>query len=343
MKFSGLRIARIGLLVGVGAGLQVVVDLNPIGVEQAVLQHPALQHGVIAGLVGNGALGQLPDLLGDVAMRLVGDDHVGGQAVREGADLARGAAGRGLAGQRERAVAGLGDFSGQQMDVVDEVVAPDAAGVLVEAHGPEADDLGLRVGVELGQRLEPVERHAGHLGRLLQRVVGDELAYSSKLMSVAVVGLGGAGRLLLQRMFGAQAVADVGLAALEHGVRGDEILVDPAGLDDVVGDGVEDVEVGLRLEHHADVGEVERAVLEGREHGDADMRRGQPAVGHPGPQDRVHLGHVRAPQHERVGGLDVVVAAHRLVDAEGAHEAGRRRRPCSGAHWDRCCWSGSRP
>ena len=175
MKLSGLRIARIGLLVGVGAGLHVVVDLHPIGVELAVLQHPVLQHRVIAGLVGNGAFGQLPDLLGLVAMRLVGDDHVGRQPVREGADLARRAAGRRLAGQRERAVAGLGDLAGQQMEVVDEVVAPDAARVLVEAHGPEADHLDLRVGVELGQRLEPVHRHAGHLGGLLQRVVGDEL------------------------------------------------------------------------------------------------------------------------------------------------------------------------
>ena len=103
----------------------------------------------------------------------------------------------------------------------------------------------------------------------------------------------------------------------------DEILVDPAGLDDVVGDGVEQIEVGLRLEHHADVGEVERAVFEGRKHGDADMRRRQPAIGDPGPQDRVHLGHVGAPQHEGVGGFDVVIAAHRLVDAEGAHEADR--------------------
>ena len=112
-------------------------------------------------------------------MRLVGHHHVGGQAVREGADLARGAAGRRLAGERERAVAGLGDFSGQQMDVVDEIVAPDAAGVLVEAHGPEARDLDLGVGIEFGQRLEPVHRHARHLGGFLQRVVGRELTYSS--------------------------------------------------------------------------------------------------------------------------------------------------------------------
>ena len=162
-------------------------------------------------------------------------------------------------------------------------------------------------------------------------------------MSVASFGLGGAGRRLLQRMLGPQPVADVGLAALEHRVLVDEVLVHPAGLDDVVGDGVEDREIGLRLEHHADVGEIERAVLEGREHGDAHMRRGEPAVGHPRPQDRMHLGHVRAPQHERVGRLDVVVAAHRLVDAEGAHEARDRRRHAVARVRDRCCWSGSRP
>ena len=101
-------------------------------------------------------------------------------------------------------------------------------------------------------------------------------------MSVAVAGLGGAGRLLLQRMFRPQPIADVGLAALEQGVLVDEILVDATGLDDVVGDGVEDAEIGLRLEHHADVGEIERAVLECRQHGDADMRRAQPPIGRRG-------------------------------------------------------------
>ena len=161
------------------------------------------------------------------------------------------------AGERERAVAGGGDFPGEQMDVVDEVVAPDAAGVLVEAHGPEASDLDLRVGIELGQRLEAVERHAGHLRGLRQRVVGDELRELVEAHVGGVIGFCGTRRLLLQRVFRTQAVADVGLAALEHGMRGDEPLVDPAGLDDVVGDGVEDVEVGLWCEHHADIGEVE--------------------------------------------------------------------------------------
>ena len=52
---------------------------------------------------------------------------------------------------------------------------------------------------------------------------------------------------------------------------------------------------------------------------------GQTPVGDARPQDRMHLGHVRTPQHEGVGLLDVIVTAHRLVDAEGAHEAGHRR------------------
>ncbi|MBA7674618.1 hypothetical protein ES703_82838 [subsurface metagenome] len=208
------------------------------------------------------------------------------------------------------------------MDVVDEVVAPDATGVLVEAHGPEADHLGLGVGIEFGQCLKPVEWHARHFGGLLQRVFRHELRILVESHVGGVVCLRRAGRLLLQRMLRTQAVADVGLAALEHGVSADELLVDAPGLDDVVGDRIEQVEVGLRCEHHADVGQIERAVLEGGEHGDADMRRGEPAVGDPRPQDRVHLRHVGAPQHEGVGGLDVVIAAHRLVDAEGAHHTG---------------------
>ena len=58
----------------------------------------------------------------------------------------------GWPGQRERAVPRLGDLPGQQVDVVDEVVGPDAADVLVEAHGPERHHLGLGVGVELRER-----------------------------------------------------------------------------------------------------------------------------------------------------------------------------------------------
>ncbi|MNT17265.1 hypothetical protein D3C72_1524050 [compost metagenome] len=47
----------------------------------------------------------------------------------------------------------------------------------------------------------------------------------------------------------------------------------------------------------------------------------QAPVGDAGPQDGMHLGHVRAPQHEGIGGFEIVIAAHRLVHAKGAHEA----------------------
>ncbi len=119
----------------------------------------------------------------------------------------------------------------------------------------------------------------------------------------------------------AQTIADIGRALGEPGVFLDEVLIDGTALDDVVGDVVEDHQVGLGVEHHGNVGQVEAAVLEGGHHRDLDVRRTEPAIGDAGPEHRVHLGHVRAPEHEGVGGLDVVVAAHGFVHAEGAHEA----------------------
>ena len=111
----------------------------------------------------------------------------------------------------------------------------------------------------------------------------------------------------------------------------DEFGVDPARLDDVVGDVIEDREVGARLEYDRDVGEVHAAMREGRQHRDLDMRVAEPAIGETRPQDRMHLGHVRAPQHEGIGVLEIVVAAHRLVHAEGAHEGiGRRGHAVAG-------------
>ena len=124
---------------------------------------------------------------------------------------------------------------------------------------------------------------------------------------------------------GAQAVADVVGAAGELGVLADEVLVHRAACDDVVGDVVEYQQVGLRFEYQRDVGEVEAAVLEGGKHGDLGVRMAEATISDPAPEDGVHFGHVRAPQHEGVGGLDVVVAAHRLVHAECAHEAHHRR------------------
>ena len=112
----------------------------------------------------------------------------------------------------------------------------------------------------------------------------------------------------------------------EAGVLVDEVLIHPAGRDDVIGDVVEDREISARLEHDRDVGEVGAAVGERGQHRDLDVRVAEPAVGQARPQNRMHLRHVRAPEHERVGRLEIVVAAHRFVHAEGAHECVGRRR-----------------
>ena len=139
-------------------------------------------------------------------------------------------------------------------------------------------------------------------------------------MGCVAAGVGSACRLFLQRMLRPQSVTDVDGAFHEAGVLVDEILIHPAGRDDVIGDIVEDREVGAGLEHDRDVGEIGTAIGECGQHRDLDVRMAEPAVGQARPQDRMHLRHVRAPEHERVGRLEIVVAAHRLVHAEGTHE-----------------------
>jgi hypothetical protein len=104
-----------------------------------------------------------------------------------------------------------------------------------------------------------------------------------------------------------------------------ELLVDPAGLNDVVRDVVQDREVGAWLEDDRDVRQVHAAVGKGGEYRNPHMRVPEAAVGKPGPQDRMHFRHVGAPEHEGIRILEIVITAHRLVHAEGAHEADRRR------------------
>ena len=158
------------------------------------------------------------------------------------------------------------------MQIVGEVVGPDATRVLVEAHGPQAHDLCLWVRVELRQGFDAVERHAGFVCRPLQGIARDERCELIERDVGRGADLVLAGRLHLQRMLRPQTVTDVGLTQLEDRMLGDKVLVDAIGLDDVVGDGVEDDEIRLWFEHHRDVGQLERAMLECGQHGHLDMR-----------------------------------------------------------------------
>ena len=80
--------------------------------------------------------------------------HVGRQSVRKGADLARGATGRRLTGQRKGAVTGLRLLAQQEMIGIGLLVDPGAAHVLVEAHCPEGNHLAAVLDVEIGELLQ---------------------------------------------------------------------------------------------------------------------------------------------------------------------------------------------
>jgi len=160
---------------------------------------------------------------------------------------------------------------------------------------------------------------------VFQRVGFHEFGEFFKRDVRSATGLVVVGSRLFQRMFGPKPIADVGIAPLEVDVFGDEVVVHRVVFDDVVGDVVQDHQIGLRRKDHRDIGQVETAMLECREDGDFHMGVAEPPVGHARPQNRVHFGHVRAPQDESIGMFEIVVTAHRLVDAEGSNETGNGR------------------
>ena len=274
---------------------------------------------MIAGLGVDGAFRQLPDLLCSLAMPLLLDHQVSREAVGEGADLTRRTAGGGLTGQRERSVAWLGDLAHQQMDIIDVAVDPHAAGMLVEAHGPVRCDLFLRVCKHLGQFHQLILGNTRELGRIVERIRLDCFGklFEGDLGQLAAFAC----LLLLQRVLGTQAVANIGRRLVEIDMLVDELLVIGLVLDDVVGDVVGDRQVCLRLEDNAVVSQFKRAVGECRQHMHFTPLFGQAGIRQARPQDGVHLRHVGAPQDEDIRMFEVVIAAHGLVDAEGAHES----------------------
>ena len=82
----------------------------------------------------------------------------------------------------------------------------------------------------------------------------------------------------------------------------------------------------MRLEDHREVSRLVRgAVREGLQAHEHDARVLELARRDARVQDRMHLRDVRAPGEDHVGQVEVVVAAHRLVHAEGRVEAGDGR------------------
>ena len=311
--------------------MQIVGGLNPIGVQLAVLQHAVLLNGVIAGFFRQQSFGQNPQFFRMFAVGGIGDDHIGGQAMGEGSHFAGGAAGRGLAGQRKRTVARLGNLAGQQVQIIDQLIGPDTAYMLIEAHGPERHQFTLGIGIEFGQGLQLADRHAGNPRRFLGGIGRDELGIVIEIGRGRIAGIFGVLGLHFQFMVGAQAIADIGDSGAEVDVLFHKGLIVGPLLNDVIGDVIGDGQIAAGFEDDGQIGQIGRAVFNRGHHHHLDMGSVQAAVGHPAPQDRVHFGHVRSPQHEAVGLLEIVVAAHGFVHAEGAHEGiGRRGHAMAG-------------
>jgi len=71
-----VSVAGIPLLHHVRGGLHIVVHLDPIAVDFAVLQVPVLQYGMGTDLGWNRARWQLPLFFRDLAVVFIHDDHV---------------------------------------------------------------------------------------------------------------------------------------------------------------------------------------------------------------------------------------------------------------------------
>ena len=280
-------------LAGIGAG-------DPHGLELARAEVAEHLDGGRAGLGLDAAGGHAPELLHVLAVLVVGDHPSVGQQVAEQAAVAHAAAGVGLAGEREGGGAGPVDLAGEQVQVVHQVVDPDAAGPLVQAHAPEAHG---RLG--LGE-------HPGRLDDLVLGTAGDLF--------------GGLGGVIVQELhilvpgnlFGLRRRPGVGHGH-EHRVLVHVFLAVEVLLDDHVGHGVQDGQVGAGGEAHVQVGDPRREGLAGIDHD--DLGAALLLLVDDAEDDRVRLGHVRADDEEAVGVVHVVVGAHGLVLAEGGDVA----------------------
>ena len=274
--------------VQLGHGLEGVRDLDPDDLQIPPVQGTEHLHGVERRLVRDLRHRHVPDLGRLFPVLRIGHHHVRREAVGKGPHLAGGAAGRGLAGEGHGVFAGSADLAGEEVDVVDQVVDPGAAGVLVEAHGPEGVDLAVPVAVEGRHLLDGLDRHAGELGDIFRGVRLEELLVLLEGHRLGIVHeeLG----LVLQ------AIADVFLPFLEDHVLLDEILVVFLVPDDDVGDAVQERQVGLGDELDIHVGHLGGAGPAGPEVDDLHLGILQPVVDEPGEEDRVHLGHVGPPE-----------------------------------------------
>ena len=205
--------------------------------------------------------------------------------------------------------------------------------MLIHPHTPEAHRAPSLIPIHLRQGVDLPHRDPADLAYLGRGVVGEE---RFQLREGRGLGLVREAVVLRRAVVGAEAQAVRAPGSIADAIQ----LLDPTAEDHIlpneglvhlavchqeVKDSVGQGQVRVGLELHVHVG-----VVGGGSPTGADVHDANPGVcslvgENPGKEDRVHLGHVVAPEDEVVSGFEILVATHGLVTLELGHEAHDRR------------------
>ncbi len=190
------------------------------------------------------------------------------------------------------------------MNVVDEVVDPGAAGVLVHPHGPEGGHLFVGIPVKRGHIFNVFGGYPGDFFHLFRSIVFKKCFKCGKINGFRFV-------LKLEVVLGA--VSDVGFSLVKRDMFFYKIPVHPPVADDLVTDGIGHCQIGLWAKEDRPVRSHAAARRAGGKIDDFYMGSAFPRGKHPGEKDRVHFRHVVAPRHKDIGLFDILIAPHGFV------------------------------
>ena len=170
-KCLWISITGQSFLIQVRGRLHVIITHNPIGVDLSVFQHTALLNSMITRFCRNNTRRDFPDFFSYCPMLRVHYYQICRQAVGKGSDFPCRSAGRRLARKRERRISRRRDFSSQKVNVINQIIAPHASGMLIEPHSPEGDNFSIRVSIEFSKLNKGLFRNARKLGDFLNSVL----------------------------------------------------------------------------------------------------------------------------------------------------------------------------